>query len=109
MGHIVVGTISLLQQRLYILPKAVCLTLYILGEHDFALVVNARRTRDEDVGAVTIVHTRASLEADTIVAGAVQVRRSIEMVYLFGLDTGNAVVVHLRQDVRILLASTNTR
>ena len=60
------------------------------------------------MSAVTIVHTCATLEADTIVAGAVQVRRSIKMVYLLGLNTGNAVIVHLRQYVRILLASTNT-
>ena len=43
-GHIVVGAISLLQQRLYVLPKALCLTLYILGEHDLTLVIDARRT-----------------------------------------------------------------
>ena len=43
-SYIVVGAISLLQQRLYILPKALRLTLYILGEHDFTLVIDARRT-----------------------------------------------------------------
>ena len=57
------------------------------------------------MATILIVNTRATLEADTIVAGAVEVGGCIEIVNLLLLDAGNGIVVHLRQHVGVSLSA----
>ena len=59
------------------------------------------------MATVGIVDIGASLEAHTIVAGAVQMGRGVEIVYLLRLDTCNRVVVHLRENVGVGLTTAN--
>lgn len=60
------------------------------------------------MATVAIVDSRTALERDSIVAGAVEMCLSVEVMNLFSLQTLNGVVVHLAEDVRVLLSSANT-
>lgn len=108
-AHIVVGAFRLGKKGLHILPHTLCLLDDILGIFDLALVVDTCRTRDKHMAAVLIVNTGATLETHPIVAGAVEVGRGIEVVYLLLLDACDGIVVHLRQHVRVSLSATDTR
>ena len=94
-AYILIGTLRLSEQGLHILPHTMGLLADILGVHDLALVIDTCRTGDEHLAAVLIVHTGATLEAYTIVAGAVEVGGSVEVVNLLLLNTGDGIVVHL--------------
>ena len=59
------------------------------------------------MAAIGIVNTGATLEGYTLVAGAIEVGGRIEVVNLLGLDACNGVVIHLREHIGILLATTN--
>ena len=59
------------------------------------------------MATVGIVDIGTTLERHTIVAGAVQVGGCIEEMTLLGLQTTDGVVIHLRQHIGILLASTD--
>ena len=98
-GHVVVATACLAEQCLDVVPHAVGLTDDVLGVLYLSLVVDAGRARDDDVAAVTVVDGGASLEADAVVAGAVEVGGGVEVMNLSGAEAGNGVVVHLRHDL----------
>ena len=60
------------------------------------------------MATIGIVDIGATLERHTIVASTIEVCGGVEIMYLFRLNTSNSIVIHLRQDVRILLTSTNS-
>ena len=99
---------TFVQQGFHILPHAVGLFHDIFRMHNLSFVVDAGSTRDKDLSAITVVNIRATLEADTIVAGTVQMRRRIQMMNLLPRNALDGIVVHLGQHIGVLLTTTNT-
>ena len=56
---------------------------------------------------IGIVHLCATFEGYPIVAGAVQMGGGIQIVDLFFLDAGDGIVVHLREHIGVLLATSD--
>ncbi len=85
MPHISKAAIGLLQQSFHILPHPFCLTAYISGIHHFPTVVDTRRTGNEHLSAVVVIHRRSPLKADPILVSGIQVCAGIEIFDLSGL------------------------
>lgn len=107
-AHIVESAFRFIQQCLDVFPHALSLLDNVLGIHYLTLVIDAGSTRDKDVTAVLIVDTGTAFETDTIVAGAIQMGRGIEIVNLLLLDATDGIIVHLCQYVRIGLSASDT-
>lgn len=71
-----------------------CLTDYVARMHDAAFVVDACGARDKHVATVAVVNHGASLEAHTVVAGAVEMSGCIEPRHLFGQDAADGIGIH---------------
>ena len=59
------------------------------------------------MATVGVVDVCTSLKAYTIVAGAVKMSGSVEIVNLFFLNTSDSVIIHLAEYVRIRLTASN--
>ena len=106
-AYVLHGAVGFSQQRFYILPHAVGLTANVLGIDNLPLVVDTGSARYKHLSAVAIIDHGASLKAHTILAGAVQVGRSIEICHLLFLNTSHGIGVQLCQHVRVCLSATN--
>ena len=107
--HIVEVAVCLGQQGLDILPHAAGLPDDVLRIHHLTFVVDRGGAGDKDVAAIGIVDQCATLERDAIVAGTVQMGWGIQIVYLLLLHASDGVVIHLRQDIGVLLTASDAR
>ena len=85
MPYISKAAVSFLQQSLHILPHPFCLTAYISGIHHFPTVVDTRRTGNEYLPTVVVIHRRSPFETDSILISGVQMCAGIEIFDLSGL------------------------
>ena len=79
----------------------------VFGIHHLAFVVDGGCARDEHMAAIGIVDVGATLEGYPIVAGAIEMGGSIEIMDLLLLDAGDGIVVHLGEHIGIHLSSAN--
>ena len=101
MHHVAERGVGLGQQCLHILPHALCLAHYVAHVEHVALVVDAGCARDEDVGAVAILHAGASLEGHSILIGGVQVGGCIQVALLLGAESHQGISAHLYECTRV--------
>lgn len=60
------------------------------------------------MATVAIVDSRTAFERDTVVTGAVEMCLCVKVMNLLSLQSLNGVVVHLAENVGVLLSAANT-
>ena len=105
LAYVLPSTFSLGKKNLDILKHTLRLTDDITYVNDHTLVVDTCRTTYKHVPPVLVVNVCATLEANAIVACAVEVGWGIEIFYLLLADTINGIVIQLHEDVRISLTT----
>ena len=97
----------LAEERFDVLPHASRLLLDVAFIHHLAFVVDARRAGDDGMVAVAELEERASLEGDTVLCGAVEVCRGIEVALLFRLETAEGIASQLYDGLGVEGASAD--
>ena len=110
MADIIKSAFGLLEQSIDIFPHALRLLADVANVQDVSFVVNACRSRDEDLATVTIVNACAPFKTDAIFIGGVQMSWRVKMLHLFiVVNAHDCIVVELHQCFGVGVAAADAR
>ena len=93
------------QQGLYVFQHSVDLSLNIAGSHDVSAMVDAGRTRKENMAAVAVFDADSPFESDSVFIRGIQMGAGIEDLLLFRFEPVYGIGVQGYETSRISLTA----